>query len=114
MSTADMVGVFRSGELEAVMPIAPLFHANGWMMPFTAPMNGQKLVLPGRNFEPAMLCELISAEGVTACAAVPTVWLGLVQYLKGSCGTVPSLRPALGAGTKAPTPLVQDIESRAI
>ena len=28
MSTADMVGVFRPGELEAVMPIAPLFHAN--------------------------------------------------------------------------------------
>jgi fatty-acyl-CoA synthase len=84
------------------------------MMPFTAPMNGQKLVLPGRNFEPAMLCELISAEGVTACAAVPTVWLGIVQYLKDSGVTIPSLRAALVAGTKAPKPLVEDLESRGI
>jgi acyl-CoA synthetase (AMP-forming)/AMP-acid ligase II len=114
MSTADMVGVFRPGELEAVMPIAPLFHANGWMMPFTAPMNGQKLVLPGRNFEPAMLCELIASEGVTACAAVPTVWLGLVQYLKESGARIPSLRAALVAGTKAPKPLVEDLESLGI
>ena len=114
MSTADMVGVFRPGELEAVMPIAPLFHANGWMMPFTAPMNGQKLVLPGRNFEPAMLCELIAAEEVTACAAVPTVWLGLIQHLKDSGANIPSLRAALIAGTKAPRPLVEDLEARGI
>ena len=114
MSMADMVGVYRRGELEAVMPVAPLFHANGWMMPFTAPMNGQKLVLPGRNFEPALLCELISAEDVTACAAVPTVWLGIVQYLKESGVTIPSLRAALVAGTKAPRPLVEDLESRGI
>jgi fatty-acyl-CoA synthase len=110
MSTADMVGVFRPGELEAVMPIAPLFHANGWMMPFTAPMNGQKLVLPGRNFEPAMLCELIASEAVTACAAVPTVWLGVVQYLKETGSKIPSLRAALIAGTKAPKTLVQDLD----
>ena len=114
MSTADMVGVFRPGELEAVMPIAPLFHANGWMMPFTAPMNGQKLVLPGRNFEPSMLCELIAAERVTACAAVPTVWLGIVQYLNETGFKIPSLRAALVAGTKAPKPLVEDLESRGI
>lgn len=30
MSTADMVGVFRPGELEAVMPIAPLFSCE-WL-----------------------------------------------------------------------------------
>jgi acyl-CoA synthetase (AMP-forming)/AMP-acid ligase II len=114
MSMADMVGAYRLGELEAVMPVAPLFHANGWMMPFTAPMNGQKLVLPGRNFEPGMLCELISAEGVTACAAVPTVWLGLVQHLKETGITIPSLRAALVAGTKAPKTLVQDLENRGI
>ncbi len=114
MSTADMVGVFRPGELEAVMPIAPLFHANGWMMPFTAPMNGQKLVLPGRNFEPSMLCELIVNEGVTAAAAVPTVWLGIAQYLKETGVKIPSLRAALVAGTKAPKPLVEDLEARGI
>jgi len=52
MSTADMIGGYRSGAREVVMPIAPLFHGNGWQMVYTAPMNGHKLVLPGRNFEP--------------------------------------------------------------
>src|SRR5258708_2769238 len=114
MSTADMVGVFRSGELEAVMPIAPLFHANGWMMPFTAPMNGQKLVLPGRNFPPSMLCELIAAACVTTCAAVPTVWLGIAQYLKETGLKIPSLHAALVARTTAPKPMVEDLESHGI
>src|SRR5258708_36386716 len=84
------------------------------MMPFTAPMNGQKLVLPGRNFEPSMLCELIAAEGVTACAAVPTVWLGVVQYLKETGFKIPSLRAALVAGTKAPKPMGEDLEAHGI
>src|SRR5258708_14702113 len=84
------------------------------MMPFTAPMNGQKLGLPGRNFEPLMLCELIVAEGVTACGAVPTVWLGIAQYLKETGFKIPSLRAALVAGTKAPKPMVEDLEAYGI
>jgi fatty-acyl-CoA synthase len=114
MSAADMIGVHRSGEREAVMPIAPLFHANGWMMPFTAPMNGQKLVLPGRNFEPDKLCELINQEEVTVAAAVPTVWLMIVQHLRDRGLTLPSLRAALVAGSKAPQSLVEELEGRGI
>ena len=55
MSTADMIGGYRSGEREAVMPIAPMFHGNGWQMVYTAPLSGHTLVLPGRNFEPDKL-----------------------------------------------------------
>src|SRR6266852_5714496 len=73
MSTADMIGGYRSGTREVVMPIAPLFHGNGWQMVYTAPMNGHKLVLPGRNFEPDKLYELMASEQVTLAAAVPTV-----------------------------------------
>lgn len=114
MSMADMVGAYRSGHREAAMPVAPLFHANGWMMPFTAPMNGQKLVLPGRNFEPDKLCELINSEGVTVAAAVPTVWLGIIQHLAASGIELPSLRAAMVAGTKAPASLIRDLEQRGI
>jgi len=53
---------------------------------------------------------LVADEGVTACAAVPTVWLGIVQYLKDTGFRIPSLKAALIAGTKAPKPLVQDLE----
>src|SRR4030088_2575147 len=37
MSTADMIGGYRSGAREVVMPIAPLFHGNGWAVGFNAP-----------------------------------------------------------------------------
>ena len=62
MSTADMIGGYRSGMREVVMPIAPMFHGNGWQMVYTAPLSGQGLVLPGRNFEPDKLYELMAAE----------------------------------------------------
>ncbi len=106
-----MIGGYRSGERETVMPIAPLFHANGWQMPFTAPMNGHKLVLPGRSFEPERLHELIQAESVTIAAAVPTLWLSLVDFRRrrGGFGLAP-LRAALLAGTKAPRTLVESLE----
>jgi len=45
---------------------------------------------------------------------VPTVWLGLIQHLKDSGANIPSLRAALIAGTKAPRPLVEDLEARGI
>jgi acyl-CoA synthetase (AMP-forming)/AMP-acid ligase II len=112
MSTADMIGGYRSGEREAVMPIAPLFHANGWQMPFTAPMNGHKLVLPGRNFEPERLHELIQSERVTIAAAVPTLWLSLVDFVTTQGLSLAPLRAALLAGTKAPRTLIEVLEQR--
>ena len=101
MSTADMIGGYRSGAREVVMPIAPLFHGNGWQMVYTAPMNGHKLVLPGRNFEPDRLYELMAAEQVTLAAAVPTVWLTLLDYMDSKGLRFGSLRAALVAGIQA-------------
>src|SRR5260221_9055762 len=111
-STADMIGGYRSGAREVVMPIAPLFHGNGWQMVYTAPMNGHKLVLPGRNFEPDKLCELMLAEEVTLAAAVPTVWLTLLDYMEGKGLGFKSLRAALVAGSKPPRALIEALEGR--
>jgi fatty-acyl-CoA synthase len=112
MSTADMIGGYRAGAREAVMPIAPLFHGNGWQMVYTAPMNGHKLVLPGRNFEPDKLYELMVSEGVTLAAAVPTVWLALVDYMDARSLRFTSLRAAMVAGTKPPRALLEALEER--
>jgi len=112
MSTADMIGGYRSGAREVVMPIAPMFHGNGWQMVYTAPLSGQGLVLPGRNFEPDKLYEIMAAEKVTMAACVPTVWLMLVDHLDRSGLTLPSLRAALVAGTKPPRSLIDALEQR--
>ncbi|MFO1081145.1 MAG: long-chain fatty acid--CoA ligase [Reyranellaceae bacterium] len=112
MSTADMYGGYRSGMRDIAMPIAPMFHGNGWQMVYTAPLSGQGLVLPGRNFEADKLHELMEAEHVTLAACVPTVWMTLVDHMDRTGGKVPSLRAALVAGTKPPRSLVEALETR--
>src|SRR5262245_16454740 len=110
MSTADMIGGYRSGIREVVMPIAPMFHGNGWQMVYTAPLSGQAMVLPGRNFEPDKLYEIMAQEGVTMAACVPTVWMTLVDHLDRNGLKLPRLRAALVAGTKPPRALVEALE----
>ena len=44
---------FALSALDAVMPIAPMFHANAWSLPYCTPMVGAKLVLPGRSLATA-------------------------------------------------------------
>jgi acyl-CoA synthetase (AMP-forming)/AMP-acid ligase II len=112
MSTADMIGGYRSGAREAVMPIAPMFHGNGWQMVYTAPLSGHILVLPGRNFEADKLYELMAAERVTMAACVPTVWITLVDHLDRNNLKLPSMRAALVAGTTPPRSLVETLEQR--
>lgn len=112
MSTADMIGGYRSGMRETVMPIAPMFHGNGWQMVYTAPLNGHTLVLPGRNFEADKLYELMASEQVTMAACVPTVWMTLVDHLDRHGLGLPSMRAALIAGTTPPRSLVEALEQR--
>ena len=101
----------RNGALETLMSLAPLFHANGWYFPYTAPMTGSKLVLPGRNYEPAMLYELLAGEKVTVTCGVPTMWLMLTDYMEREGKTLPHLRTVYSAGTAAPRSLVRKFAS---
>ena len=114
MTMVDMYGSARNGELVCAMPIAPIFHANGWMMPFSAPMNGHKLVLPGRDFSPAGVVELMAQEGVTIAGAVPTVWSDIMAKADSSETSLPSLSTALVAGTAIPEKLFDLLEGRGI
>ena len=66
---------------DSVLVAVPMFHANGWGLPFAGPAVGAKLVLPSRYQDGRSLASLINAEGVTVSAGVATVWLGLVDYL---------------------------------
>ena len=69
----DAVGISPK---ESILPIVPMFHVNGWCIPYAALIGGAKLVLPGPRLDGASLHELMEAEAVTVSAGVPTVWLG--------------------------------------
>lgn len=92
---------FGIGGRDTVLPLAPLFHCNGWSSPFTAPMTGARLVLPGRAVDAARLYTLIETERVTLSFAVPTVWLDLLAHLDQTGGRLDSLQ-RVGCGGSAP------------
>ncbi len=106
---ADVMGIRAA---DVVMPVVPMFHANAWGMPFAAVAAGAKLVLPGRHLDGASLARLIVEEGVTIAAAVPTVWLGLVEHLDAEGGDVPSLQRVIVGGSAMPPALMERIERR--
>lgn len=102
MSSADMYAHSVPGELDTVLPIAAMYHANAWMMPFTAPMNGQKLVLAGRRLDAAAVVDLLISEKVTLAGGVPTVWLDVLAEFERRGIERSHLRTGLVAGTTLP------------
>jgi fatty-acyl-CoA synthase len=72
---------FCIGEPDVVLPVVPMFHANAWGLPFAAALAGATLVLPGPRPAAPLIAKLLEQERVTFAAAVPTVWLGVIDEL---------------------------------
>src|SRR6201996_7007943 len=97
---------------DALLVAVPMFHANGWGLPFAAPAVGAKLVFPGRHTDGARLANLIRNEGVTVAAGVQTVWQGLLDHLDETGGEVPTLTRVIIGGSACPAALLERMESR--
>jgi fatty-acyl-CoA synthase len=100
----DAMGV---SSRDVVLPIVPLFHANGWGLAFSAPMAGCSLVLPGAKLDGPSVCELLTEYKVTFSAAVPTVWLLLLQYLEKTGGKLPDLKKVVIGGSAVPRSMIK-------
>ncbi len=92
---------------DTVLQIVPMFHANGWGIPFGAVMTGARIVLPGHHLQPADIAFLIESEGVTVSAAVPTIWMGLYSYLESNLHDISSLRRVFCAGSALPRQYIE-------
>ena len=106
-SSVDALGICNN---DSLLVIVPLFHANGWGTPYAAPMCGAKIVFPGPHLDGESLVELIQEEEVTLSAAVPTVWLGILQYLKGTDKGLGVLERVVIGGTAAPPIMVRTLQ----
>jgi fatty-acyl-CoA synthase len=69
------------GESDVVLPVVPMFHANGWGIPYAATFVGAKQVFPSVHTDPESIARLIADEDVTFSAAVPTIWLEMAEFL---------------------------------
>ncbi|MDB5672086.1 MAG: AMP-dependent synthetase, partial [Alphaproteobacteria bacterium] len=97
---------------DSLLLAVPMFHANGWGLPFAAPAVGAKLVLPGRAIDGASLSRLMREEAVTVAIGVQTVWLGLADHLEASGETLPALKRVLIGGSSCPEALIRRMEDR--
>ncbi|WP_428152044.1 AMP-binding protein [Brevundimonas sp.] len=97
---------------DAVLVAVPMFHANAWGLPFAAAAVGATMVLPGRVTDGKSLARLINAHGVTVAMGVPTVWLGLIDYLDASGEETPTLERVVVGGSGIADALLKRIEDR--
>ncbi len=103
----DALGISAN---EGILPVVPLFHANAWGISFTAPMAGAKLVMPGARMDGEGIYELLNNEKVTFSAAVPTVWLMLLQYLEETGKKLPHLKRVVIGGAACPRTILQKFQ----
>ena len=95
---------------DVVMPVVPMFHANCWAMMFAAPMAGASLVMPGPKLDGASVFELLDRYRVTCTAAVPTVWLMLLQHLEATGGKLPHLKRVVIGGSACPRAITRTFQ----
>jgi fatty-acyl-CoA synthase len=104
---ADALGA-RS--VDNVLPVVPMFHANAWALVFAGPMAGCKLVMPGAKLDGESIYELLDGERVSVTAAVPTVWLMLLQYLEKTGAKLPYLKRVVIGGSAVPRVMLERFE----
>jgi acyl-CoA synthetase (AMP-forming)/AMP-acid ligase II len=95
---------------DTVLPIVPMFHANSWSLAFSCPMRGAKMVMCGARLDGASVYELLETEKVTVTAAVPTVWLLLLNYLRQENKKLSTLKSVLIGGSACPPAMIRAFE----
>lgn len=103
-NSPDMYGF---GANDIVMQVVPMCHANGWTWPFSAPMAGAGLILPGEKMDAESLSRLLIDERVTCTGGVPTVWQGVISHLQERGETLPDLGRIYIGGAPMPQSLVE-------
>jgi len=105
-----MADTLALSERDTIMPVVPMFHANAWGIPYTAPLVGAKQVFPGPFLKPADMAGLLQDEKVTLTAGVPTLWFGLYQLLMQESYDTSSLRALVVGGAAMPRSLIEGFE----
>ena len=108
LHTISNLANFNMLPSDNVLPVVPMFHAAAWGYPFMAVTQGAKLTYPGPDLTPQGLVPLLEQEKVTFSAGVPTVWLGIKQYLEAHPeADLSSIRAFLCGGSAVPRAMIE-------
>lgn len=104
----DVIGL---SSRDVVLPVVPMFHANGWGLVLSVPMTGASMVMPGAKMDGASIYGLLDEFKVTMTAAVPTVWLMLLEYLEKTGAKLPHLKRVLIGGSACPRAMTEKFQN---
>ncbi len=104
---SDSMGI---ASRDVILPVVPMFHANCWGLALTSPMIGAAMVMPGAKLDGASIYELLDNYRVTFTAAVPTVWLMLLQHLEANNLKLPYLKHVVIGGSACPRAMIQKFQ----
>ena len=109
---AGLVEVLGLSEADTVLPVAPMFHANAWGIPFAATMLGTRLVLPGPHVDPESILDLMVSERVNIACGVPTVWIAVLDALEKNARKWKFASPVkiFCGGTAPPVELIRRLD----
>jgi len=101
-------------ERDVVMAIVPMFHANCWGIPYSCTLVGATQVMAGVRPDPQVICQLMEQERVTCSAGVPTIWVGVLDYLErsGKGYDFSSLREIISGGSALPISLIRAYQDK--
>jgi acyl-CoA synthetase (AMP-forming)/AMP-acid ligase II len=105
----DVMGLSAN---DTILPVVPMFHANAWGVALSAPAAGSKMVMPGARMDGAAIHELLETEKVTFTAAVPTVWLMLLQHLEATNSRLTTLKRVVIGGSAVPEKILRTFEDK--
>ncbi len=108
-NSADALGLTST---TSILPVVPMYHANAWGVPYAAAAAGAKLVMGGAHFDAPTLHGLILREKVTLTAAVPTVWLAMLQHLEKTGGGLGELNRVVIGGSAVPRSMIVDFKQK--
>lgn len=109
---AGLASAFGLTAFDVVMPCSSLYHATAWGLPFIAPINGCKIVLPAEKMDGASLQELIIGEGVTFTGGVPTIWTMYLDWLDQNGQGVGDLKRVIIGGSAVPRAMAETFKRR--
>ncbi|WP_353611281.1 long-chain fatty acid--CoA ligase [Roseobacter sp. AzwK-3b] len=93
-----------------MMPVVPMFHVNAWGLPYTAPLTGMTLVMPGPHLDGASLWRLMEDQNVYSSWGVPTVWAGLLSEITAQGRAPSAFRDLIVGGSAAPPSMIEAYE----
>jgi 3-(methylthio)propionyl---CoA ligase len=104
--SACLPGLISLSPRDSILPVVPMFHVNGWCVPYAAPIGGAKLVLPGHRMDAPSIYDLLESEQVTVTAGVPTIWIALMRHIEQGKLPLTSLKRILVGGSAMPESLI--------